>query len=250
VEYLIAFLITFISAAGAFSINDYYDYKIDKVNERTDRPLIQELVTRKTALITAIISFFIVIILSLFLNLIAMVFVIINLPLFYIYSMGLKKMILVKNLLIAYSYVATILLGSLVSDAFLEPLIIYFAIMGFIIGFGSEVMFDIADIQGDKDSGIQTIPSKFGLKKAATVAVISYVIIIIMDPLTFFILIDDRLYFDYIFLILILIPVISYVFLSKSLLKNQSKENTVKLRKIIFVIMQIGTIAYLIGVLV
>jgi len=122
--------------------------------------------------------------------------------------------------------------------------------MGFIVGLGSEIMFDIADIEGDKKLGINTIPNKFGLKIAAVISVILYSIIIVMDPLPFFILIDSRLYFDLLFLILILIPVISYVFLSISLLKNQSKENTLKLRKLIFVIMQIGTLSYLVGVLI
>ncbi len=164
--------------------------------------------------------------------------------------MGLKKKVLVKNLLIAYSYAVTILFGSLVSDSILEPIIVYFAIMGFIVGLGSEIMFDIADVEGDKKLGINTIPNKFGLKPAAKISVILYSIIIVMDPLPFFIFIDSRLYFDLIFLILILIPVISYVFLSISLLKNQSKENTLKLRKLIFVIMQIGTLSYLVGVLI
>ena len=111
-------------------------------------------------------------------------------------------------------------------------------------------MFDIADVEGDKELGINTIPNKFGLKTAAKVSVVLYLIIIVMDPLPFFILIDSRLYFDPLFLILILIPVISYIFLSISLLKNQTKENTLKLRKLIFVIMQVGVLSYLIGVLV
>ncbi|GAH86174.1 unnamed protein product, partial [marine sediment metagenome] len=102
----------------------------------------------------------------------------------------------------------------------------------------------------DKKLGINTIPNKYGLKFAAIISVILYSIIIVMDPLPFFIFIDSCLYFDLLFLILILIPVISYVFLSLSLLKNQSKENTLKLRKLIFVIMQIGTLAYLVGVLI
>ncbi|GAG79542.1 unnamed protein product, partial [marine sediment metagenome] len=52
-------------------------------------------------------------------------------PAFYIYSLGLKKLVIVKNALIAYSYAGTILFGSLVTDAVLEPIIIYFAFMGF-----------------------------------------------------------------------------------------------------------------------
>jgi len=249
-EYLLGFLIIFLSEAGAFAINDYFDYEIDKNNNRRDRPLVLGLISRKTALITAIVLFLIVIILSLFLNSIATIIALISVPIFYIYSMGLKKKVLIKNLLIAYSYAVTILFGSLVSDALLEPIIVYFAIMGFIVGLGSEIMFDIADVEGDKKLGINTIPNKFGLKIAAVISVILYCIIIVMDPLPFFIFIDSRLYFDLLFLILILIPVISYVFLSVSLLKNQSKENTLKLRKLIFVIMQIGTLAYLVGVLI
>jgi len=249
-EYFLGFLIIFLSEAGAFAINDYFDYEIDKNNNRHDRPLVLGLISRRTALITAIVLFLIVFTLSLFLNSIATIIALISVPIFYIYSMGLKKKVLIKNILIAYSYAITILFGSLVSDALLEPIIVYFAIMGFIVGLGSEIMFDIADVEGDKKLGINTIPNKFGLKFAALISVVLYSIIIIMDPLPFFIFIDSRLYFDLLFLILILIPVISYVFLSVSLLKNQSKENTLKLRKLIFVIMQIGTLSYLVGVLI
>jgi geranylgeranylglycerol-phosphate geranylgeranyltransferase len=248
-EYFIGFLIIFLSEAGAFAINDYIDYEIDLNNERSDRPLVEGLINRKTALITAIIILIIELSLVLFLNAFAAFLALISVPLFYVYSLGLKKIVLVKNLLIAYSYAGTILFGSVVSDIILEPIIIYFAVMGFIIGLGSEIMFDIADVEGDKKQGINTIPNKFGRKTAALVSIILYGIIVIMDPLPFFVLIDTRFYLDPLFLILILIPVISYIFLSISLLKNQTKENTLKLRKLIFVIMQIGVIAYLIGAL-
>ena len=249
-EYLIGFLIIFLSEAGAFAINDYIDYEIDVKNNRSDRPLVLGLISRRTALITAIILLIIDLLLVLLLNRVASFLALISVPAFYIYSLGLKKKILVKNILIAYSYTGTIIFGSLVTDAFLEPIIIYFALMGFIIGLGSEIMFDIADVEGDKELGINTIPNKFGLKTAAKVSVVLYLIIIVMDPLPFFILIDSRLYFDPLFLILILIPMISYIFLSISLLKNQTKENTLKLRKLIFVIMQVGVLSYLIGVLI
>ena len=249
-EYLFGFLVILLSEAGAFAINDYIDFAVDMKNKRSDRPLVLGLITRNTALITAIIILVIDLLLVLLLNAFAALIALISIPLFYIYSLGLKKKILVKNLLIAYSYSGTIIFGSLVTDTVLEPIIIYFALMGFIVGLGSEIMFDIADVEGDKELGINTIPNKFGVKTAAKISVILYIIIIIMDPLPFFILIDSRLYFDPVFLIFILITVVSYVFLSRSLLKNQTKENALKLRKLIFVIMQVGVLSYLIGVLV
>ena len=167
IEYLIGFLIIFLSEAGAFAINDYIDFAVDLKNQRSDRPLVLGLISRKTALITAILILIIDLLLVFFLNAIAALFALISIPLFYVYSLGLKKKILVKNLLIAYSYTGTILFGSVVSDTILEPIIIYFAVMGFIIGLGSEIMFDIADVEGDKELGINTIPSKFGTKTAA-----------------------------------------------------------------------------------
>ena len=249
-EYIVGFLIIFVSEAGAFAINDYIDYEIDVKNKRSDRPLVLGLISKKSALVIAIILLAINLILILFLNGIALILALISIPAFYIYSLGLKKLVIVKNILIAYSYAGTILFGSLVTDAILEPIIIYFALMGIIVGLGSEIMFDIADVEGDKELGVNSIPNKFGVKSAAKVSVVFYFIIIIMDPLPFFVLIDSRLYLDPLFLVLILIPVISYVFLSISLLKNQTKENTLKLRKLIFVIMLVGVLSYLIGVLV
>ncbi|MHA2089129.1 MAG: UbiA family prenyltransferase [Promethearchaeota archaeon] len=250
IEYLLAFFIVFIASSGSFAINDYFDYEVDKINNRKDRPIVTGLISRKTSLITALSSLIIVILLSVFLNLTAMILVLVSVPVFYIYSMGLKKKLYVKNILIAFSYLSTIFLGSLIVDSFLEPLIIYFAIMGFIVGLANEVMFDIADVKGDDEIGIKTMSSKFGTKKAAKISIILYIAIVVLDPLPFFVQIDNRLHLDYIFLILILVPVISYIFLSISLFKNQTRENVLKLRTLVFLIMNFGTITYLIGVLI
>jgi 4-hydroxybenzoate polyprenyltransferase len=248
-EFIILFLIVFFTAAGAFALNDYYDYETDKMNERYDRPLILGLLSRKIAVVTSIISFSIVLFLSFYLNTPTRILVLISLPPFILYNVGLKKIILIKNFIIAYAFMATILGGSLVMDATLEPLIVYFAIMGFIVGTAFEIMIDIGDVHGDKQLGIDTISTRFGLKTAGIVSTFLYGIIMILDPLPFFVLIDSQLYRDYLFLVLILIPVISYIFVSKSLLSDQSPKNIMKLKGQIFLTMQIGSIAYIIGVL-
>ena len=141
-EYMVAFLVVFFAAIGSFAFNDYCDFDVDKRNSRLDRPLVSGLISRNFALGIGVASFLLVIILSLFLNLLAMLLVLLSLPLFFLYSLGLKKTFFVKNLLIAYAYVATIFLGSIVSDASLEILIVYFAIMGFIVGLAFEIMLD------------------------------------------------------------------------------------------------------------
>ncbi len=248
-EYLLAFLIVFLSAVGSFAFNDYHDFEVDKRNARYDRPLVSGLLSRKVALITGLASFSLIVLLSLYLNPLAASLVLVSLPLFFLYSLGLKRTFLVKNTLIAYAYVATILFGSLVTDATLEPLIAYFAAMGFIVGLAYEIMLDIGDVEGDKELGIETLSTRFGMKTAALVSVVLYATVMILDPLPFFIMIDSGLYVDYFFLLLILIPVLSYFTISKSLLKDQSKRSIFKLKKRVFFTMQAGCIAYLIGVL-
>lgn len=248
-EYLVAFLIVFLSAVGSFAFNDYYDFEVDEKNDRYDRPLVLRLLPRRVALMIGLVSFFSVLLLSLFLNLLAMSLVLVSLPLFFLYSLGLKRMFLVKNTIIAYAYVATILFGSLVSDAILEPLILYFAAMGFIVGIAFEIMLDIGDVEGDKELGIETLSTKFGMKTAAQVSVVLYGAIMILDPLPFFVMVDPSLFLDYAFLLLILVPVVSYFFISKSLMKDQSKTTVFQLKKRVLLTMQVGSMAYLIGVL-
>jgi geranylgeranylglycerol-phosphate geranylgeranyltransferase len=248
-EYLIAFFIVFFSAIGSFSINDYFDFEVDKKNSRLDRPLIRGVLTKELALITGLIAFLVVVLLSFLLNFVATFLILVSLPLFILYSLVLKKIFLVKNTIIAYAFVATILLGSLISDAFIESLIFFFALMGFIVGLAYEIMLDIGDVEGDKTLKINTIPTRFGLKTAARISTILYIFIIVLDPLPFFIMVDPRLHADFIFILLILVPLALYLKATKSLMQDQSKKNIFQLKKQLFLTMQTGSIVYLIGVL-
>jgi geranylgeranylglycerol-phosphate geranylgeranyltransferase len=201
-------------------------------------------------LITGIAAFALAAVFSILLNTISMVGILVSLPIFFLYSTHLKRILIAKNLVIAYAFVATILLGAVVTDAAIEPLIIYFAVMGFIVGFAFEVMLDIGDVEGDKQLGVNTIPVRFGLKRAALICIILYAIIMVMDPIPFFVQIDSRLYHDYVFLGLILMPVISYLFVCITLMRNQSKGKVFKLKSQVFLTMQVGCVAYLLGVLI
>lgn len=250
IEYAASFCIVFLTAVGAFAFNDYYDYESDCENKRLDRPLVEGLLSRKMALITGIVAFAIVAALSCMLNSRAMTLVLISLPLFYFYSLCFKRVLILKNVTIAYAYVASVFLGALVSDAVLEPLIVYFAVMGFIVGMAFEIMLDTGDIEGDRKVGTRTLATKFGALTAAKISIVLYMIIMIMDSLPYFLHIDARLYRDTLFLLLILVLIIAYAFLSRSLLKNQSTGHIRKLASRTFLIMQFGSAAYLIGVLV
>jgi geranylgeranylglycerol-phosphate geranylgeranyltransferase len=249
-EYLLAFLIVFLVAIGSFALNDYFDLEADKKNKRLDRPLVSKLISFKKVLGVGIISYVLAIILSFFLNQISSTLILSSIVLFFFYNIGLKKKVLVKNIIIAYAYVATIILGSIITDGIFETLILYFSLMGFIVGLAFEIMLDIGDIEGDEYAGIQTLSTKFGVKKASQVVVSLYSITLFLDPLPFILNIDSRLYLNPIFLVLIMLPVCSYVLVSRKLIQNQTKNNIFVLKKKVLLIMQLGCTAYLIGVII
>lgn len=249
IEYLIAFLILFFTAMASFALNDYYDLEIDTKNKRVDRPLVHNRLSKTVALLTTLISLGIVGILSFFLNDLAQLLVVLSLPVFILYNMGWKKILFLKNVIIAYAFVATILLGDLVSDPVLEPITLYFAGMGFIVGLGFEIMIDIADVAGDTANGVQTIATRFSLNTAARVSILLYIVIMILDPLPFFLEIEPLLHRDVVFLSLISFPVISYALASFSLFKDQSIERISRLKQQLFFTMQVGSLVYIIGIM-
>ena len=165
------------------------------------------------------------------------------------YSIKLKRILFVNNALIASAYVITLFLGTLVSDNLVEPLILYFAMMSFIVGLATEIMINIIDVEGDKALKIETLSTRFGIKRAAQTSAFLYLLIAILDPLPFFLLIDSRLYLDYLFLLAILLPIASYLSSVKDLLREQTPKRIFKLKRRIIITMQVGSIAYLLGVL-
>jgi geranylgeranylglycerol-phosphate geranylgeranyltransferase len=248
-DFLIGFLIILLAAMGSFSINDYYDFQVDKMNMRYDRPLVQNPSKRGLALKLGITLYLAAFSLSLLFPTIISLFILINFIVFFMYNYELKKKLFLKNILVSYGFSAPIIFGSIISDLELEPLILYFVIMSIIVGLGFEIMLDINDVEGDMRSGILTIPVKFSKKVAAKALILLYSIIMVLNPLPFFVNIDKSLYRNILFFFLIMIPVASYFFISRSLLRNQSRSNISNLRKRTIITMQIGCIVYVIGVL-
>jgi 4-hydroxybenzoate polyprenyltransferase len=247
--YVIACLAVFFSAVANFGLNDYSDIETDRRNDRLDRPLAQGQLKPGTALLTAIISTALALILSFLLNPVARLLIFLGLPTSLLYNLVLKRYLLLKNAFIGLANVGVVLIGSLVSDVVLEPLALYIAVIGFFFSLSYETMLDIADMEGDRAKGVDTLPNRFGVRNAMMFSLLFGFGAIIVDPLPFFIEIDSRLSGDYLFLSLILLPVFNRLFISKSLLKDQSPENIFRLKKRIFRNLQLGCLCYLIGFL-
>ena len=161
--------------AAANSLNDFVDFKIDQVN-RPDRPLTAGLVKRNTALIFSVLLFIGGSVTALFLSkLAAMIAILIVLPLIISYNLKLKQLPLVGNIVIALILGLTFIFSGAVFGN-IKPMIIP-CFLAFGLTLVRELVKDIEDMEGDRQSGLITFPIIAGFNRAGKLTALFAVII-------------------------------------------------------------------------
>ena len=183
-QLLLAFLIVFLISSGGMVINDYFDYEIDKIN-RPKRPIPSGRISRKNALIYAIVLFLVADFIALFLNFYVFALTILNTVINIIYSWKLKKMILIGNFSVSWLVASTFIFGSLLKGIITVTILILF-LMAFSSNIGREITKSIEDVEGDKRRSIKSLPLIAGKNFAALIAMIFIFFAIIFSPLPYF----------------------------------------------------------------
>ena len=148
---------------GANTLNDYFDYEIDKIN-RPDRAISSGLVLRNQALILSLFFFIIGVLIALRLNKDSQLLSIgVSLPLIIAYNVKLKNYPLIGNIIVSLILAMSFIYAGLVFEK-TEPLIIP-ALLAFGLTLIREIVKDLADIKGDKSAGLMTFPIVYGKKK-------------------------------------------------------------------------------------
>ena len=148
---------------GANTLNDYFDYEIDKIN-RPDRAISSGLVLRNHALILSLFSLFVGVLIALRLNKDSQLLSIgVSLPLIIAYNVKLKNYPLIGNIIVSLILAMSFIYAGLVFEK-TEPLIIP-ALLAFGLTLIREIVKDLADIKGDKSAGLMTFPIVYGKKK-------------------------------------------------------------------------------------
>ena len=148
---------------GANTLNDYFDYEIDKIN-RPDRAISSGLVLRNHALILSLFSLVVGVLIALRLNKDSQLLSIgVSLPLIIAYNVKLKKYALIGNIIVSLILAMSFIYAGLVFEK-TEPLIIP-ALLAFGLTLIREIVKDLADIKGDKSAGLMTFPIVYGKKK-------------------------------------------------------------------------------------
>jgi geranylgeranylglycerol-phosphate geranylgeranyltransferase len=194
---LLNIILTFFTAlfleASTFALNDYYDLAIDRINKRTDRPLVRGDISPKTALNIFYLLFPLGLICSYFVNMTCFLIALITALISVLYDVKMKKIKLIGNFYIAYIMAIPFVFGGatvLGNDAFslgtINPAIYIIALIAFLAGAGREIMKDVMDFEGDKIQGVKSFPRYIGIRASNSVASLFYFCAIALSFLPYF----------------------------------------------------------------
>lgn len=242
--------ITGFSITGASMIsNDYWDRDIDKINN-PNRPIPSGKVTLKEAEIFAVIVSVVGLVSAFLTNFpTCLIIASVGLLMFFSYNYRLKQFGLLGNLLVSASITLPLIYGSFIqiqSSTSMHNLTIlfFFELMIFLANTGREINKGISDIEGDMVRKISTIALKYGAKNAAYLSSAFYLMAVMLSPIPLLLGLVSWYY----------IPFVSVVdlgfFMSVFiLLKQYSKENALKVKRIVLILMLLGLFSFVVGAL-
>jgi len=254
---LVNIFLTFFTAlfleASTFALNDYYDLEIDRINKRTDRPLVRGDIAPKTALYLFYILFPLGLVCSFFVNMTCFIIALVTALISVLYDVKMKKIKLVGNFYIAYIMAipfifggATVLGNNAFSFGTINPAIYIVALIAFLAGAGREIMKDVMDFEGDQKKGVKSFPRYIGIRASNGIAAVFYILAIALSFMPFFLKGFGVYYQNITYFILIFIT--DTMLLSTSLQLVIKKQPNMKFhRKYTLVAIFIGLLAFLMG---
>jgi len=256
---LLNIILTFFTAlfleASTFALNDYYDLEIDRINKRTDRPLVRGDISPKTALNIFYFLFPLGLICSYFVNMTCFIIALITALISVLYDVKMKKIKLIGNFYIAYIMAIPFVFGGATvqgstSTPFslgeINPVIYIIALIAFLAGAGREIMKDVMDFEGDKIQGVKSFPRYIGIRPSNGVASVFYLVAIALSFLPYFSSDFGVYYRNISYFILVFIT--DTILLSTCLqLVFKRQPNMKFLRKYTLLAIFVGLLAFLVG---
>lgn len=236
-QILIVCLAVFLISGGGMVINDYFDYKADKIN-RPKRALSSGRIPRKNALIYSLTLFLIGNALVLFLNFQMLAIALFNTFLLVVYSWKLKKIILLGNFTVSWLSASIFLFGSLLSGSVTATILILFLI-AFSANTGREITKAIEDVKGDKKIKARTMPIAIGRNFSAWVAIFFIIFAIVFSSLPYVL---HLLSINYLYLVIISDATFLYSCFAMLISPHKSQ-------RMMKIAMFVALVAFLVGIL-
>lgn len=235
------FVTGFMLTAASMTINDYYDRKIDAVNEPM-RPIPSGLIKPKEALTFALLltitGFASAYLTSTFCFLIA----IIAWMIFATYTTVGKRSGLPGNFLVSACVAIPFIYGSVAIINEVKLNILISASIAFLSVTGREITKGIVDVRGDRAENVKTLAVRFGEKTAAISATIFYILAALLSPIAWLLNLVS-----FWFIPLVIVTDFGLVASSLMLLKDYSRKNAKKVKNTVLLWLFVGLLAFIVG---
>jgi geranylgeranylglycerol-phosphate geranylgeranyltransferase len=240
---LYGFLTGFMLTAASMTINDYYDRAIDAINEPA-RPIPSGLVSARQALAFVFFLSAVGFVFAYLTSVLCLVVAVISWVVVVTYVTVGKRSGLPGNFLVSTCVAIPFIYGSIIALSQVTLSVLLFTLMAFLSNTGREITKGIADVTGDKTEGIKTLAVRYGEKSAAVAASIFYVSAVALTPIPW---IWNLVSFW--FIPLVLVTDVGLLASSVLLLRDYSRENAKKIKKVVLLLFVVGLLAFVVGVL-
>jgi geranylgeranylglycerol-phosphate geranylgeranyltransferase len=240
---LYGFFTGFLLCAAAMAINDYYDRKIDAVNEPM-RPIPSGLIGANTALAFVALLTAVGLVFAYFSSPLCLLVAVASWIITVSYVTVGKRSGLPGNFLVSTCVAIPFIYGSIAVTNTIQLNVLLFALMAFLSNTGREITKGIVDTKGDSAQGIKTLAVRYGDKKAAVGSAIFYISAVALTPIPLLLGLVSIWFIPF-----VLVTDVGLVVSSTVLLKNYSRENARKIKKLVLLWFVFGLLAYIFGAL-
>jgi len=237
------FITGFMLTAASMAINDYYDREIDAINE-PNRPIPSDIIKPMEALVFAFILTLIGFAAACLTNILCFIAAIISWTISVTYVTVGKRTGLLGNFLVSLCVATPLLYGSLAVTNTIVINVLIFASMAFLSNTGREITKGIVDVKGDEMQNVKTLAVRFGEKTAAVAAASFYLSAVFLSPTPWLLNLVSLW-----FIPLVAVTDFGLVASSSMLLRNYSRENARKVKKMVLLWLIIGLLAFFMGAL-
>lgn len=238
---LLGFITSFTLTGASMVINDYYDRKIDAINEPS-RPIPSGLVSTEEALSLALVLSIIGFATALRTSIACLFIAIIAWIISVAYNTKGKYTGLFGNFLVSACVVTPFIYGGFTVDKGLASTTLLFVAIAFLSNTGREVAKGIVDVQGDRSQNVKTIAVLYGEKSAAIMSSIFFILAVGLSPIPWLL----RVVSDW-FLPLVILTDVGLVLSSISLMQDHSRENARRIKNSNLIWFIIGLSAFIVG---
>ena len=243
-DLVFGFITGFTLTGASMAINDYYDRRIDAINE-PKRPLPSGLVKPKEALGFAFILSLAGFVASYLTNPsypLCLVSAIIAWMLFVGYTTIGKRSGLPGNFLVSVCVAIPFVYGSIVISSSLRLNVLLFASIAFLSNTGREIAKGIVDVEGDKTENVKTLAVRYGNSTASIIAGSFYLAAVFISPLPWFLGLVSFWFIPF-----VVVTDIGLIASSFILARNPSREQARRIKKIVLVWFAFGLLAFIAG---